>query len=72
LSKNLPHEYKGQKGDPVFKTKNAGMSRLNESMLFTHIHKHSFGGLGADFCESTPFLGGVGLGGLSCVGFFKG
>jgi hypothetical protein len=36
----------------------ATKSRLNESTLFTCVHKHSFGGLGVDtltFCEETPF-----------------
>ncbi len=45
--------------EPVFKTKNAGKSRINESTLFNRIHKQSFRGLGADTltcCESTPFL----------------
>ncbi len=56
--------------EPVFKTKQCG----KESTLFICLHKHSFGGLGADtctqtFCESFPFSGKVG-GGLA-VGFFK-
>ncbi len=58
------------------KQRNAGKSRLSESTLFNSIHKHSFGGLGVDtltFCESTPFSGHVGGGGMGrAVGFFKG
>jgi hypothetical protein len=41
------------------KQRNAKKSRLNVSTLFNRIHKHSFGGLGADtmtFCESNPFV----------------
>jgi hypothetical protein len=40
------------------KQRNAGQSQLNESTLFNHVHKHSFGGLEADtltFCKWYPF-----------------
>ncbi len=59
--------------------RNAKKSRLNESTLFNRIHKHSFGGLGADtltFCESPPlafkFVGDTWIFVPMAVGFFKG
>jgi hypothetical protein len=55
--------------EPVFKTKKSG----KELIFFNHIHKHSFGGLGAYTltCESTPFSGEVGGGGGGVSAFSK-